>query len=353
MLSKIPRGIPIWLTGFGTIIAFLNAFNSVLLWAMHGSDYIVTPYILSQIGTISITQYFWISILSTYLFLGVTALLGFRTQSTIEMKTLDQVEDQKRINNTHFTLFEKHLGNIEKELVNYERMNREQLTNLESNIIEVQSQLNETTKNHQSLSNSIIKSTAKWEKTTKKIITDISELKNGLGTLESALILPQPKITIESGTDEIKGIGPRTAEELKAMGITTAGQFITTDPTVIGEKTRLQKPKVEYLQETVQLMMIPEIDNVDVELLQKAGVTTRKELATQDPFELNLKISEVATSFIKDDKLTESKKPTLQKVISWIRYARSISSVSESKRKLADYRKTYRIWETPLHGMTR
>jgi hypothetical protein len=352
MSSKIPRGIPIWLAGFGTIIAFLNAVNSVLLWAIHGEEYIVTPYILSQFGTISITQYFWMSILGTYLFLGLTAILGFKSQSSIEKKTFDSVEDQKRVNTTHFTLFETQLGNIKKELLNYERMSREQSTSLDAKIAEVQNQLTNTTRKRQTLSKLITNTTKTWNQTTKRMTADITELRKGMRAIEAALILPQPKLTLSSGTDEIKGIGPRTAEELKAIGIINAGQFITSDPSVIGENTRLQKPYVEHLQEAVQLLMIPQIDEIDVELLQKAGVTTRKELAIQDPFELNLKISDVATAFVKDAKLTEVEMPTLEKIISWVRYARSISSVSDSKRKFSGYRKTYSMWETPIRTMT-
>jgi predicted flap endonuclease-1-like 5' DNA nuclease len=352
MFSKIPRGISIWLAGFGTILAFLNAVNSVLLWGIHGTDYIVTPYLLDQLGPISITQYFWVSILCTYIFLGITAIMGLGGQSSFEKKTFDTVEDQKHVNNTFFKLFENHLGNINKEVMNFERMNREQLTMLKSNMAELQSQLTEATLQQQTLSKSITGSTRTWKQTAKKMATDIAELKKGLRTIESTLILPQPKLTLESGTNDIKGIGPRTAEELKSIGITNASQFITTDPAVIGEKTRLQTPYVEQLQEMVQLMMIPEIDDIDVELLQKAGVTTRKELATQDPFELNLKISEIVTAFIKDDKLTESEKPTLEKVTSWVRYARSISSVTESKKRFSGYRKAYKMWETPIRTMT-
>ena len=76
------------------------------------------------------------------------------------------------------------------------------------------------------------------------------------------------------------------------------------------------------MQGIVRLLMIPEIDEIDVELLEKVGVTNRKDLASQDPFELNIKLSEVAKAFYKDGKIKESKKPTLEEVLSWVRLAK-------------------------------
>ncbi|MFQ5759242.1 MAG: DUF4332 domain-containing protein, partial [Candidatus Bathyarchaeia archaeon] len=121
---------------------------------------------------------------------------------------------------------------------------------------------------------------------------------------------------------DVKGIGPRLAEELEAMGITNVGEFLTADPAVIDKKSRLTRETAERLQGTVQLLMIPGIETTDVELLEKAGVTNRKELAERDPFELCKKLTEVAKTYVEERKISESEKPTVEEVLSWVKLAK-------------------------------
>jgi nucleotidyltransferase/DNA polymerase involved in DNA repair len=147
-------------------------------------------------------------------------------------------------------------------------------------------------------------------------------MKTRLETLETALALPQPKMTSQSNIRDIKGIGPRLAEELKVTWITNVGDFLTSDPAVIDEKTRLTRETAEHLQGAVQLLMIPGIRKTDVELLEKVDVTNRKELAKQDPFELTRKLAEVAKTYVEMRKISEAEKPTIEDVFSWVKLAK-------------------------------
>lgn len=73
------------------------------------------------------------------------------------------------------------------------------------------------------------------------------------------------------------------------MGIANVGEFIMADPVNIAEKTRVSHKVATNLQANAQLLMVPGIDQNDAELLEKVEITTRRELADQDPIELSRK----------------------------------------------------------------
>jgi len=319
MSSQMKKGVAVWVLGFFTFLAFLNAFNSVMMWVMNGSNFVFTPYLISQyIGNLQIAQYFWISVTATFVFLGLTAIIGFRDSYSIEKKMFNRMEAQRKANETFFKVFDSNLLNIRKEILNNQKVTREHIFTIDASIDDVRSELSQAIKRQEDIGNNV----EAWSKVVNKTRKDTLEMKKGLKAVKTALIFPEPKITVDSSPAKIKGIGPRTAEELEAIGITNAGEFLTMDPIIIGEKTRLHYKNAAYLQGLVQLLMIPEINEIDVELLEKVGVTNRKELASQDPFELTIKLSEVAKAFAKDGKIKEAQKPTLEKVLSWVRLAK-------------------------------
>jgi predicted RecB family nuclease len=112
-------------------------------------------------------------------------------------------------------------------------------------------------------------------------------------------------------------------EELKSIGITNVGELIMADPVIIDEKTRASREMAERLQATAQLLMIPSVDENAAELLLDAGVTSRRELAAQDLVPLSRKIGEIAKTYIKEGKMSEDKKPTIEEISSWIKMAKS------------------------------
>jgi hypothetical protein len=68
--------------------------------------------------------------------------------------------------------------------------------------------------------------------------------------------------------------------------------------------------------------MIPGITESHAELLEEAGVTTRKELAIQEPIQLSQKLETIAKTYIEEGRLTEREKPVIEAVVSWIRQAK-------------------------------
>jgi hypothetical protein len=77
----IKRGITVWISAFATFLAILSSFAMAVLLVNQGADSIVRPYILGGIfGDLSAATYLWISIVTTFIFLGVTCVIVYRKQ---------------------------------------------------------------------------------------------------------------------------------------------------------------------------------------------------------------------------------------------------------------------------------
>jgi len=366
MSAYLKKGIAVWILGFLTFLASLNAFNAVLLWTLTGSDLEFEPYLIGQfIGKMEVTRYFWISAAATFILLGFTAIAAFRKPpldpdlvemlvtvdshiaanremleeglkatrksiNSVEANLREKMEAQKAINEKSFEALSVSLQSTKREMLDVlekqrselQKFSRELSSTMETRINGFKEEVLGTLTKHEE----VIKRMGRWSRksirTIEKGMADLAEMKAKLETLEAVLALPTPKLTSHSNTKDIKGIGPRLAEELEAIGITNVGEFLSADPALIDGKTRLTRETAERLQGEVQLLMIPGIDKTDVELLEKAGVTKRKELAEQDPFELHKKLWEIAKTYVEEGKISEAERPTVEEVMSWIKLAK-------------------------------
>jgi predicted flap endonuclease-1-like 5' DNA nuclease len=152
---------------------------------------------------------------------------------------------------------------------------------------------------------------------------EIASIKLKIERLEDALTTPKPQLTSKSDTEEVRGIGPNTKDELKEMGITNVEQLILTDPKVIAEKTTISEKTAEKLQGAAQLSMVPGVREKDLVLLEEVGILNRKELANQDPLELGRKINAIFPVCVEKGKISEIGKPTIEEVYSWVKSAKT------------------------------
>jgi len=69
MIAK--RGIIVWLSAFVTFLSIMGSFAMVVLLINEGSGSIVSPYVIGSIaGALSVETYLWMSITTTFIFLG-------------------------------------------------------------------------------------------------------------------------------------------------------------------------------------------------------------------------------------------------------------------------------------------
>jgi len=147
----------------------------------------------------------------------------------------------------------------------------------------------------------------------KRQIRELADIKKKIEEIESRLA-PKPRLTSRSDIREISGVGKKTSQELKSVGVTNVEGVIVEDPAVIAHDTKLSKKKIEKIRATAQLLMIPGINGKKARLLQKAGITSLDKLSNQNSIQLFKKIANVAKN--SDDT------PSLEEIASYIKFAR-------------------------------
>ena len=329
-MSGMKKGLAVWIFGFFTILAFVNVFNSAMMWMQNGDAFLFTPYLIGQfIGPLQVTQYFWISIAVGFLFSGCMTFTAFWKQNEIEIT--NALKGQRTALDKFFEVYRTNLKSHELLKSHIDITAQQNQKRLRDFIGDLGMQLSGAIKRETFAKklDRFIKTNAKQEETntarveqfSKTIETlqhDFADMRKGFQSLENAILSPLSKLTVESSPKEIVGIGPRIAKELENIGITNVGDFLFTDPAIIDGNTHLSLDQVERLQGTAQLLMIPGIDDTDIELFQKMGVTNRKELAVQDPFEFNIRL---LNTYAKSGQHLKYKKPRFEEVLSWVRTA--------------------------------
>jgi len=368
------KGIGVWISSFFVFLAGLNTLNAVMLWTYQGADAIIEPYLVgSMLGEIQVKEYFWLSLSTTLIFLGLTSIIAYSGPTPYKqlLKMISGVEKEleantKKLESTRTGVFAKieldkmareelfntvntNIDNSKKEMLSLMERQRKAVqkaqeemlglldeqamiikkdvfsavnTNLGKTGKEMLSMLEKQGKAIQGAMQKVGRLSKKGAVTAEEQKGELADVRARLERLERELTLPQPKLTSRSSTEEIKGIGPRFGEDLKSIGITNVSELVTTDPTLIAEKTRLTPEMALRLQARAQLLMVPGIDENDADLLEEVGILSRRELASQDPIQLSRMIGEV----IKSNALgipSTGGKPTIEEVSSWIRLAKS------------------------------
>jgi len=358
MSAYLKKGIAVWILGFITFLAGLNALNATILWALGTVDF--QPYLIGQItGTMPITTYFWASTAIAFIFLGFTAIAATSKPPldpglvkmfvkldgnlTANRKTVnDGLEENKTaLENARMDVLdgldgsrkasEKVIRDTTKEIMDrveeqgktIQGIREELLSTIKTDISDIRKETLDAIGKQTRQLQKVERLNKKSAETIETQMAELTDIRTRLERMESAFTPPQPKLTSQNKPEDVRGIGPRLAEELRAMGITSVGELVTADPTAIDEKTRLSREMAKSLQATAQLLMVPGVDENDAELLKEADVSTIRELAEQDPIQLGGKIMEIAKTHVEQKKITESEKPTIEEVLSWVKHARS------------------------------
>jgi len=334
------KGATLAILGFFAFLAGLNAVNAIVLWTQLGPETMFEPYLIGSLtGRLSIATYLLISIFATFAFLGTTlsSLVSKLPDPTVLDNIIEKVNglenDQKALEKikTRLMIIDAGLNDIRKGFL-------EGLSEQNEDIKKIRGELfNKSDKKlvnfKEDITNQlgkIEKAVHKAEQTSKKSTTTISKqtkeipkIKSRMENLEKELVQPKPQLTSQSELKKVKGIGAHLTNDLSGMGITSVGELILTDPMIIAQKTGTSQRTVEKLQGRAQLLMVPGIKGKDVALLEDIGITTRKKLAEQDPFELGMKMNGILKAYVEKGKVSEAEKPTVEEISSWIKFARS------------------------------
>ena len=334
------KGATLGILGFFAFLAGLNAVNAIVLWTQLGPEIIIQPYLIGSLtGGLSVATYLWISILATFVFLGTTlsSIIGKLPDPTVLDNIIEKVNglenDQKALEKikTRLMIIDAGLNDIRKGFLEGFSEQREEVKNIRGELFnKFDKKLADFKEGMTKQLGKMEKAMQKAERTNKKSTTtlstqmkEIAKIKSRMESLEKELAQPKPQLTSQSELKKVKGIGTHLANDLKGMGITSAGELILTDPLVIAAKTGTSQRTVQKLQGRAQLLMVPGIKGKDISLLEDLGVTTRKKLAEQDPIELGMKMNGILKAYVEKGKVSEAEKPAIEEISSWIKFARS------------------------------
>jgi len=349
--------IALWILVFLTFVAGVNTINASIAWTINGIDSTVPLYVIGNVvpswSPMPVTTYFWLSLDSTFILLGALTIVALQrprtgpevhrmvskvedqmeaTRATVDgnrISMLAKMEDERMARQDVFRVLNANIDNARKELLDELEKQRnattkalqdlgklaEQLANQRKEALNTKTRQMRTI---QSIENSSRRISAISEKNT----AEIANIEARLVRLQSELIPSKPKLRSSSSTEEVRGIGSKLAEELKAMGITNVGDLLLTDPKTIGARTRATPEMAAHLQSRAQLLMIPSIGETDAEMLLDSGVASKSDLASQDPVELGRRLNAIASRYIEEGKIGGSEKPTVEKISAWIKLAK-------------------------------
>ena len=357
----VKRGIAVWISGFLTFMAALGSFGTVLnlIDETKGPSFIFRPYLLgdligSLVGDLTVENYLWIFLTATFIFLGLTCVIAYRklppdpeivkmfvrvggnlaafkkAQEATAMELAESIENNRKTSRELFKKVDTNLEDAKKETLavmekqekTIQKVRRDMVSTVETKVGETREEMLGALKKQETTIQGVRRLNEQGAAALKEQRAELEDMRIRLEKIDEKMMPPQPRLKSQDNPEEIRGIGPRLGEELRAMGITNVGELITADPVIIDEKTRVSRDMAERLQATGQLRMIPGVEENDAEMLVDAGITSRRELADQDLVQLSRKIREIAKTYIEEGKMSEDEKPTIEKVSSWIRMAR-------------------------------
>jgi predicted flap endonuclease-1-like 5' DNA nuclease len=351
----VKRGIGVWISAFATFLAILSSFAMIILLINVGADSIVRPYIIGSIfGDLSVESYLGISVTTTFIFLGITCIIAYRkqppnpeivkmflkvggnlaalrkTQEASITEVADQLEYDRKVNRKFFSKVNSNFEESNKETLALlaeqrkiiKKARLDMISTIEKKADESGEKMSADLKKQEAVMIGVKRLSEEGATALKNQRAELEEIKLRLGRIEGNMVPIQAKLKTLDNPEDIKGIGPALGKELRGLGITSVGEFLTTDPTIIGEKTRVSQEMAENLQGMAQLMMIPGVDANNAELLIDVGIKSRRELANQDLIQLSRKVGEIAKIYVDQGKISKDEYPTIEEISSWIRMAR-------------------------------
>ncbi|MEA2089791.1 MAG: DUF4332 domain-containing protein [Thermoproteota archaeon] len=351
MRARSKRGIIVWILSSIAFLTAVNAFNAVRLWETKSLEdalriSLPIPGLEHVCTHVNVLTYLWISIITTIVFIGLTAVVAYRelppnpalltkvddieeeiTANTNIIRStnaslLRELNENKKDREKFFKDVAAHLKKTRKETLGTLESHRKIMQKVNANLEDTRRDVQETLGKQGEELEEVRRLSRKTAATVKKQSKDLAKITDRVEKIEKEL-MPQPLLTSQDKLEKIKGIGPQLGKELRTMRIANVGELVLGDARTIAEKTRVSREMAEHLQTTAQLLMIPGVSGTDVELLEEAGITTKKNLASQDPIQLGRKIDDIVKVYVKKGKISESEKPTLEEISFWIKQAKT------------------------------
>lgn len=337
-------GVLTWILGLLTLFAVVNVINALIQLNLYGSAAVTAFTIFDKtLGSVNTERYFWASA-SVMLLLFTATCFSIYRGLPVDPSLLQRMAKVEENLASNSNLIENTQIGFIRKIEDTEKSNEEAFhkvnMSLEASRKEVADSLEATrkevadniAKQNGALKN-MEKEVEKDAETARKQSADLSIIKKILEqsadqskTKKTSEQLEyrndeKPKVNGQTKLGDFKNVPSGLATRLSNIKITNVSELLATDPFSIAAKTGELPENIAHLQAQAQLLMVPGIDEKHSELLVKCGVTSRKELANQDPVQLYRGVVGIAKIYTEQGKLPQSKVPTIEDVSSWVKQA--------------------------------
>ncbi len=349
------RSIGIWIAAFITFLSSLATFASVSMLLDEGVGTPVTPYLLEIIfGTLPTETYLWITITATGIFLAITCIIVYRKQppnpEIVKMllkvggnlallrksqeaaiaEVANQIEYSGKVSRKFFTDIKSDIQEANKQTVDLlasqrravKKIRSDLVSAIDTKMVETGEKMSANILRQEASINGVKRLSEESATALKNQQMELEEIKHKLESIEGNMVQSKAELKSLDSPEDIKGIGPALGKELRSLGIESVGDFLITDPELVGEKTRVSTEMAENLQASAQLMMVPGVNSTAADLLVEAGIKSRSQLADQELIELSRKVSEIAKVYLAQGKIPKEEYPTIEEISAWIRNAK-------------------------------
>jgi len=316
------KGTATWLFGFLTLLAVLNVFNSLIQLNLNGNASIAYFRIFNiSFGGLNTEAYFWVSFIVAFLLFGLTSFLVYRglPADPRMLQGIAKIEENLAVNSN---MIENTQIGFFRRLEENEKANEEIFRKVNINLDDMKKETSDNLTSQKKALEKMEEDSRNNAETIKKQAMELTNLKKKIDKIKTETTIQKPKVTSRTKLDKVKSISPRLAAKLSQMKTTNVSELLAADPATIAEKAAELVENIANVQAQAQLLMVPGINERDAELLVKFGITSRRELANQDPVQLYRGIFGIAKTYLEHGKLSPRKVPTVEDVSSWIKQAR-------------------------------
>jgi hypothetical protein len=320
MPANRKNGALTWILGLFALFAVVNVLNASIQLNLYGNGAVTAFTIFdATLGNVNTETYFWASAIAMLLLFTATCFSIYRGLP-LDPSLLQRIAKVEETLAANSNMIENTQIGFFKKLEGSEKLNDEAFHKINLNLEETRKEVADNLTMQKNTLQNMEKETEKNTDSVKKQTTDLGKIKKSLEQMENR-DNEKPKVNGQTKLEDFKNVSPNLATKLGHIKITNVSELLATDSTSIAEKTGELPENIAHLQAQAQLLMVPGIDEKHSELLVKCGVTSRRELANQDPIQLYRGIVGIAKTYTEQGKMPPSKVPTIEDVSSWIKQA--------------------------------
>jgi hypothetical protein len=320
MPANRKNGALTWILGLFALFAVVNVLNASIQLNLYGNGAVTAFTIFdATLGNVNTETYFWASAIVMLLLFTATCFSIYRGLP-LDPSLLQKIAKVEETLAANSNMIENTQIGFFKKLEGSEKLNDEAFHKINLNLEETRKEVADNLTMQKNTLQNMEKETEKNTDNVKKQSTDLAKIKKSLEQLENR-DNEKPKVNGQTKLEDFKNVPSSLATKLSHIKITNVSELLATDSASIAEKTGELPENIAHLQAQAQLLMVPGIDEKHSELLVKCGVTSRRELANQDPVQLYRGLVGIAKTYAEQGKMPPSKVPTIEDVSSWIKQA--------------------------------